>query len=94
MLAHPKLSMSCSHPPQLNLETSFNSKATNVCPMMIAILILVSLVTLACVVIPLGNPDAQLNPKEKVFESIQMDLKTSPDGIAMYRDAPFEIIVS
>ncbi|XP_028414183.1 tyrosine--tRNA ligase, cytoplasmic-like [Dendronephthya gigantea] len=35
-----------------------------------------------------GEPDEELNPKKKVFESIQVDLLTSADGVAEYKGSP------
>ena len=37
-----------------------------------------------------AEPEAQLNPKKKIFEKISPDLKTSADGIALYKDVPFQ----
>eukprot|EP00897_Mesotaenium_endlicherianum_P009520 jgi/Mesen1/8597/ME000005S08567 len=36
-----------------------------------------------------GQPDEQLNPKKKVWEAVQPDLKTGEDLIASYKGAPF-----
>ncbi|XP_071956556.1 tyrosine--tRNA ligase, cytoplasmic-like [Antedon mediterranea] len=33
-----------------------------------------------------GEPDAELKPKKKVFEQLQVDLKTSSNGIAQWKD--------
>ncbi|KAL5290406.1 YARS family protein [Megaselia abdita] len=33
-----------------------------------------------------GTPDEQLNPKKKVWEKLQVDLKTNSDGIAVWKD--------
>ncbi|QQP49027.1 Uncharacterized protein FKW44_009538, partial [Caligus rogercresseyi] len=32
------------------------------------------------------QPDAQLNPKKKIFEACAPDLKTNGEGIAVYKD--------
>lgn len=34
----------------------------------------------------LDNPDAQLNPKKKIFEQIKPDLRTNESGIATYKN--------
>ena len=36
-----------------------------------------------------AEPEAQLNPKKKIFEKISPDLMTSADGIAQYKSVPF-----
>lgn len=36
----------------------------------------------------LGEPDLVLNPKKKVFESIQPDLMTNSESVACYKDVP------
>ena len=36
-----------------------------------------------------GAPDAQLNPKKKVWEAVQPDLRTSAERVALFRDSPF-----
>ncbi len=36
-----------------------------------------------------GKPDEQLNPKKKIWEAIQPELRTSAELVALYRDAPF-----
>lgn len=36
-----------------------------------------------------AEPEAQLNPKKKIFEKISPDLRTNADGIAQYRSVPF-----
>ncbi|KAL0037121.1 hypothetical protein WJX79_001503 [Trebouxia sp. C0005] len=36
-----------------------------------------------------AEPEAQLNPKKKIFEKISPDLKTGADGTAQYKSAPF-----
>ncbi|KAL1023801.1 hypothetical protein UPYG_G00046350 [Umbra pygmaea] len=38
-----------------------------------------------------GEPDKELNPKKKVWESVQPDLKTDGQCVATYKGAPFEI---
>jgi len=36
-----------------------------------------------------GEPDAQLNPKKKVFESLQVDFTTTDDLVATWKGIPF-----
>ncbi|EIE26032.1 nucleic acid-binding protein [Coccomyxa subellipsoidea C-169] len=36
-----------------------------------------------------GEPDAQLNPKKKIFEKLADDLVTNADGLAVYKGIPF-----
>ena len=36
-----------------------------------------------------GSPDAQLNPKKKVFEQVQPDFLVNEEGVATYRGVPF-----
>jgi len=36
-----------------------------------------------------GEPDAQLNPKKKVFESLQVDFTTNEDLVATWKGVPF-----
>lgn len=36
------------------------------------------------------QPDEELKPKKKVFEKIQVDLKTSADCVAMWKDSPLK----
>ncbi|XP_071818885.1 tyrosine--tRNA ligase, cytoplasmic-like [Apostichopus japonicus] len=36
------------------------------------------------------DPDEELKPKKKVFEKIQVDLKTSQDCVAMWKDSPLK----
>ncbi|XP_041462301.1 tyrosine--tRNA ligase, cytoplasmic-like [Lytechinus variegatus] len=36
------------------------------------------------------SPDEELKPKKKVFEKLQVDLKTSDDGTAQWQDKPFQ----
>ena len=38
-----------------------------------------------------GEPDAQLNPKKKVFEQVQPDLLVNEEGVATYRGIPFAV---
>lgn len=38
-----------------------------------------------------GQPDAQLNPKKKVFEQIQPDFLVNEEGVATYRGIPFTV---
>jgi len=35
------------------------------------------------------TPDAQLNPKKKIWEQVKDDLKTTSEGIAAYKGIPF-----
>ncbi|XP_015747756.1 PREDICTED: tyrosine--tRNA ligase, cytoplasmic-like [Acropora digitifera] len=35
-----------------------------------------------------GAPDEQLNPKKKIFETLQTDLLTNEDGVAEYKGCP------
>lgn len=37
------------------------------------------------------NPDAQLNPKKKIWETVAPDLKTNNDLIACYKNAPLQV---
>ncbi|UYV61887.1 AIMP1 [Cordylochernes scorpioides] len=37
------------------------------------------------------NPDAQLNPKKKIFEQVAPDLKTNQDLVATYKGIPFNV---
>lgn len=37
-------------------------------------------------------PDAQLNPKKKVWEQVSVDLKTNDEGIATYKGTEFHIV--
>lgn len=39
----------------------------------------------------IGTPDAQLNPKKKVFEQVQPDLIVNDEGVATYQGIPFNI---
>lgn len=34
-----------------------------------------------------GEPDAQLNPKKKIWEQVAPDLKTDANGVATYKGA-------
>lgn len=36
-----------------------------------------------------GEPDDVLNPKKKIWESVQPDLHTGSDLVAQYKDVPF-----
>lgn len=38
-----------------------------------------------------GEPDAQLNPKKKIWEQVSVDIKTDDNGIAMYKSSPFKV---
>jgi aminoacyl tRNA synthase complex-interacting multifunctional protein 1 len=38
-----------------------------------------------------GEPDAQLNPKKKIWEQVSPDIKTNEDGVAIYKDCPFKV---
>lgn len=38
-----------------------------------------------------GEPDAQLNPKKKIWEQVAPDIKTSDDGVALYKDCEFKV---
>lgn len=38
-----------------------------------------------------GTPDALLNPKKKIFEQVQLDLRTNEEGVACYKGAPFTV---
>ncbi|XP_057700604.1 aminoacyl tRNA synthase complex-interacting multifunctional protein 1a [Corythoichthys intestinalis] len=38
-----------------------------------------------------GEPDKELNPKKKVWEQIQPDLRTDDQCVATYKGAPFEV---
>ena len=38
-----------------------------------------------------GSPDAQLNPKKKVFEMVQPDFLVNEEGVATYRGIPFTV---
>ena len=42
-------------------------------------------------VLLLGPPDAQLNPKKKVFEQVQPDFLVNEEGVATYRGIPFAV---
>lgn len=39
----------------------------------------------------LGKPDEQLNPKKKIFEQIQPDLRISAEGVAVYKGAAWRV---
>lgn len=36
----------------------------------------------------LGEPDEQLNPKKKIFEAVQPDLRTNEQLVACYKGVP------
>lgn len=38
-----------------------------------------------------GEPDAQLNPKKKIWEQVAPDIKTNSEGVAMYKDCEFRV---
>ena len=38
-----------------------------------------------------GNPDGQLNPKKKVWETLAPDLKVNKDKVATFRGEPLQI---
>lgn len=38
-----------------------------------------------------GEPDKDLNPKKKVWEQVQPDLRTDDKGVANYKGAAFEV---
>lgn len=38
-----------------------------------------------------GEPDAQLNPKKKIWEQVAPDIKTNEDGVATYKDCAFKV---
>lgn len=38
-----------------------------------------------------GPPDALLNPKKKIFETVQPELHTNAEGVACYRDIPLMV---
>jgi len=38
-----------------------------------------------------GEPDAQLNPKKKIWEQLAPEIKTNEDGVAHYKDSPFRV---
>ena len=40
---------------------------------------------------PAGPPDALLNPKKKVFETVQPELHTNEEGVACYRGIPLMV---
>ena len=44
--------------------------------------------TIECFV---GEPEEQLNPKKKVFETVQPDLTTTKDLVAVWRDMPLMV---
>ncbi len=38
-----------------------------------------------------GEPDALLNPKKKIFEQIQPDLHIDGHGVATYKGSPWKV---
>lgn len=38
-----------------------------------------------------GEPDAQLNPKKKVWETVSVDIKTNDAGVATYKGCDFKV---
>ena len=38
-----------------------------------------------------GTPDEQLNPKKKIFEQIQPDLRINSEGVASYKGVPWKV---
>ena len=44
---------------------------------------------LLCVYI--GEPDAVLNPKKKVWETVQPNLRTNSEGVACYKETPLSV---
>ncbi|XP_046569039.1 aminoacyl tRNA synthase complex-interacting multifunctional protein 1-like [Haliotis rubra] len=38
-----------------------------------------------------GDPDAQLNPKKKIWETLKPDIRTDNNKVANYKGAPFKI---
>lgn len=38
-----------------------------------------------------GEPDAQLNPKKKIWEQVSVDIKTDENGVAKYKQSPFKV---
>lgn len=38
-----------------------------------------------------GDPDKELNPKKKVWEQVQPDLRTDQSCVATYKGAAFEV---
>ena len=40
---------------------------------------------------PAGPPDSVLNPKKKVFETVQPELHTNEEGVACYRGIPLMV---
>ena len=38
-----------------------------------------------------GEPDTQLNPKKKVWDTIQPDLHTNEEGVACYKGTPLKV---
>ena len=38
-----------------------------------------------------GTADEQLNPKKKIFEQVQPDLRISDEGVAVYKGVPWKV---
>jgi len=38
-----------------------------------------------------GEPDAQLNPKKKIWEQVQPDLQVNASGVATYKGVPWNV---
>lgn len=38
-----------------------------------------------------GEPDALLNPKKKVWDTVQPDLHTNMEGVACYKETPLSV---
>lgn len=45
----------------------------------------------ACNCLCVGEPDKELNPKKKVWEQVQPDLRTDEQCVAKYKGAAFEV---
>ena len=41
--------------------------------------------------VSLGGPDEQLNPKKKIWEQIQPDLRINDAGVATYKGIPWNV---
>ena len=46
---------------------------------------------IVCVCVCIGEPDAVLNPKKKVWETVQPDLRTNSEGVACYKETPLSV---
>ena len=44
-----------------------------------------------CVCVCIGEPDTVLNPKKKVWETVQPDLRTNSEGVACYKETPLSV---